>query len=166
MGEIISRAQLLTLREELLKAGKRIVLTNGYFDLLHIGHLRYLQEARTLGDVLVVGVNTDATAQRGKGSKRPIIPQDERAELIAGLGCVDYVLLFSEDTAIGLVEALKPHFYVKGGDYGEGGTALPEAEAVQRCGGEVVILPSVEGRSTTSSIERIVERYRTPEARP
>lgn len=159
MGRVVSQAELPALRDELRAAGKRIVLTNGYFDLLHIGHLRYLQDARALGDVLIVGVNTDSTATRSKGPLRPVIPQDERAELVAGLACVDYAMLFSDDTAIGLVDVLQPQIYVKGGDYGEGRTPLPEADAVRNHGGEVVILPLVADHSTTSLIERIVRLH-------
>jgi len=161
MGQIVAMADLPALRAALIAAGRRIVLTNGYFDLLHIGHLRYLQQARALGDVLVVGVNRDATAQRSKGSGRPILPEDERAELLTGLSCVDYVALFSEDTADALVAALQPHVYVKGGDYGDA-SPPPEAPTVRAHGGEVVILPLVEGRSTTGIIERIIQGYPPP----
>ena len=161
MGQIIGMDDLPGLRSALLAEGRRIVLTNGYFDLLHVGHLRYLQQARALGDVLVVGVNRDATAQRSKGDGRPILPEEERAELLAGLSCVDYVVLFSEDTAGALVEGLQPQVYVKGGDYGEG-SPPPEAEAVRAHGGEVVILPLVEGRSTTAIIDRIIQLNTPP----
>src|SRR2546425_11250520 len=95
-------------------AGKTIVFTNGVFDLLHVGHLRYLQQARDLGDLLVVGVNADATARRAKDPRRPIVPEEERAEVLAGLSCVDYVVVFTEDTAEVLVERLRPDVYTKG----------------------------------------------------
>jgi D-beta-D-heptose 7-phosphate kinase/D-beta-D-heptose 1-phosphate adenosyltransferase len=99
------------------EAGARIVLTNGVFDLLHVGHVRYLQQASTLGDVLVVGLNSDTSTQRLKGPQRPLIPEDERAEVLAALACVDVVTLFEEDTAETLVAVLRPDVYVKGGDY-------------------------------------------------
>lgn len=141
----------------LRERGQRVVCTNGHFDLLHIGHLRYLQAARALGDVLVVGVNDDAMTTQRKGPSRPILPEDERAELLAGLACVDYVTIFHEPTAERVVALLRPDVYVKGGDYGPDGAALPEAEIVAGYGGETVILPLVPGRSTTSIVEAIRE---------
>ena len=138
--------------------GRRVVLTNGVFDLLHVGHLRYLQAARALGDLLIVGVNSDASTRALKGPARPIVPAEERAELLAGLACVDAVVIFPEPTAVGLVEAILPDIWVKGGDYGsleEALPRLPEAASVQRLGGEVCLLPFVEGRSTTLLVERI-----------
>lgn len=166
MGRVLSRAELLGEAGKLRQAAQRLVFTNGYFDLLHAGHLRYLQQAKGLGDVLVVAVNADATARTAKDPRRPIIPEDERAELVAGLECVDYVVLFEEETATSLVAALRPAVYVKGGDYAERGPAAPpEASAVQAYGGEVVILPLVPDHSTTATIERIVERYCPPASR-
>jgi len=148
--------------------GRRIVLTNGHFDLLHVGHLRYLRAARALGDLLVVGVNDDACTRRRKGPHRPIVPEDERAELLAALDPVDWVVLFGADTAVDLVEALRPDIYVKGGDYTFGtdttaqGKPLPEAAAVQRYGGEVVLVPLVPDRSSSDVVARIVARYCAP----
>ena len=133
---------------------RRVVLTNGHFDLLHVGHLRYLREAKALADILVVGLNSDASTRRLKGPGRPILPQEERAELLAALRCVDYVTIFEEDTAEELVQRLRPDVYVKGGDYAQG-KALPEAKAVRAYGGEVRILALVPGRSTSALIERI-----------
>jgi len=132
-------------------AGKRLVLTNGTFDILHVGHVRYLQAARALGDILVVGINSDASARGYKGPNRPVVPQDERAEIVAALRCVDYVTIFDEPTAAGLVQALRPDIYVKGGDY-DGSKPLPEAEAVQAYGGEVRIVPFVPGHSASKII--------------
>ncbi len=142
-----------------------MVLTNGLFDLLHVGHVDYLQRAREWGDVLIVGLNSDDSARRLKGEKRPIVPQRERAGLVAALACVDYVTIFEEDTAEKLVEILKPDVYVKGGDYTVGeeqgaGKALPEAEIVTAYGGEVRILPYLADYSTTNIIETILQRYR------
>ena len=163
MGSVVSLDTLVALRKQLAAEGKRVVLTNGYFDLLHVGHTRYLQRARALGDVLVVGVNTDATARRAKDARRPVLSQGERAELIAALACVDYVVVFDEDTAERLVALLQPHVYAKGGDYASGsGSPPPEAEAVLAYGGQVTILPFEAGHSTSGIIETIVKRYGAP----
>lgn len=157
MTTIIPPENLPALASSLRAAGKSIVLTNGHFDLLHVGHLRYLQAAAELGDVLVVAVNDDAMTAQRKGPGRPVLPEAERAELLAGLECVDYVTVFSEPTATRVVELLQPEIYVKGGDYGSGGADLPEAETVERLGGKVVILPFIPGRSTTDIINAIRE---------
>lgn len=144
-------------------AGKVVVLTNGHFDILHIGHLRYLEAARHLGDALVVAINSDASTRRLKGSKRPIVPERERAELVAGLECVDAVTLFDADTAEPVVTELQPDIYVKGGDYSAeagSGKPLPEARIVAAYGGRVEIIPLVEEQSTSSLVDRIVGRYR------
>jgi D-beta-D-heptose 7-phosphate kinase/D-beta-D-heptose 1-phosphate adenosyltransferase len=151
----VERRDLAALGEHLRAAGKRIVFTNGCFDLLHVGHLRYLQQARALGDVLVLGLNTDASVRRLKGPSRPILPEDERAELLAGLACVDHVTLFDEPLPNDTLSALRPHLHVKGGDYEA--EQLPETPLVRALGGDVVIMPLVEGRSTTSLIQRILE---------
>ncbi len=159
MGRVVSPEEAQRIREELRAAGKTVVLTNGHFDLLHVGHVRCLQQAKELGDVLFVGVNSDASTRLLKGDKRPIVPEDERARLVAALECVDYVVIFEERTARRLVELLKPDIYAKGGDYGPAGKELPEAEAVAAYGGEVRILPYLPGRSTTDIIRTILERY-------
>jgi rfaE bifunctional protein nucleotidyltransferase chain/domain len=155
MGQIIPRSELAQLGEALRAAGKRVVFTNGCFDVLHVGHLRYLQQARSLGDVLVVGVNTDAGVRRLKGPRRPVVPEEERAELLAGLACVDYVTLFDEPLPNETLTALRPQLHVKGGDYEA--ERLPETALVRAMGGEVVIIPLVEGRSTTDVVRRILE---------
>lgn len=155
MGQIIPRSELAQLGEALRAAGKRVVFTNGCFDVLHVGHLRYLQQARSLGDVLVVGVNTDAGVRRLKGPRRPVVPEEERAELLAGLACVDYVTLFDEPLPNETLTALRPQLHVKGGDYEA--ERLPETALVRAMGGEVVIMPLVEGRSTTDVFRRILE---------
>jgi rfaE bifunctional protein nucleotidyltransferase chain/domain len=133
--------------------GGRLVVTNGCFDLLHVGHVRYLQAARALGDFLAVGLNSDASTRRLKGSERPLVPEAERAEILAALACVDAVVLFDEPTAEALVAALQPEFYVKGDDYSQ--ATLPEARVVQAYGGRVHLLPTVAGRSTTDLVARI-----------
>jgi D-beta-D-heptose 7-phosphate kinase/D-beta-D-heptose 1-phosphate adenosyltransferase len=155
MSKILSREALAA---ELAELPGDTVFTNGCFDLLHVGHLRYLQAARALGARLVVGLNTDASVQRLKGPDRPILPQDERAELMAGLGCVDYVTLFDEPTADAVLSALKPQVYAKGGDYTP--DSLPEAATVKAYGGRIELLPFVPGRSTTSLIARILDTHR------
>jgi len=135
------------------KAGKKIVFTNGVFDILHIGHLRYLQEAGKLGDILVVGVNSDSSVKTLKGSDRPVNGENERAELLAGLKPVDYTVIFAEQTPVALLEALKPHIHVKGGDYRK--EDLPETAVVEKNGGEVRILSFVPGKSTTGILKKI-----------
>ncbi len=157
MTSIVSRADLSSLAESLHASGTSIVLTNGHFDLLHVGHLRYLQAAAELGDVLFVALNDDAMTMARKGPGRPVMPEPERLELIAGLRCVDYVTVFSEPTAGTVVELVAPDVYVKGGDYGPGGARLPEAPIVEALGGRVVILPFVAGRSTSDIIAAIRE---------
>jgi rfaE bifunctional protein nucleotidyltransferase chain/domain len=165
LGQIVSREEALNIREGLETEGRSVVLTNGLFDLLHVGHVDYLQRARELGDVLIVGLNSDDSARRLRGEKRPIVPQKERACLVAALACVDYVTIFEEDTAEKLVETLKPDVYVKAEDYTVdeergAGKALPEARIVTAYGGEVHILPYLPGYSTTNTIETILQRYR------
>jgi D-glycero-beta-D-manno-heptose 1-phosphate adenylyltransferase len=138
-------------------AAKRVVFTNGVFDVLHVGHVRYLQEARALGDALVVGLNSDASTRAIKGEARPIVPEAEREELLLALRCVDAVVVFDEPTADAVLAALKPNLYVKGGDYA--GQGPPEAPTVRRYGGEVRTLQLVEGRSTTDLVETIRQRF-------
>jgi rfaE bifunctional protein nucleotidyltransferase chain/domain len=133
--------------------GRRIVLTNGCFDILHRGHIHYLAEARSLGDVLVVGVNSDDSIRRLKGPERPINTAEDRVEVLAALKCVDHVVVFEEDTPHCLVKAIKPEVFVKGGDYTR--DRLPEAALVEELGGRVEILSLVRERSTTSLIKRI-----------
>lgn len=148
--------ELLELRAQWRASNLRVVLTNGTFDLLHIGHVRYLQGARALGDVLVVGVNSDASVRGYKGPGRPVVPQDERAEIVAALRCVEYVTIFDEPTAIHLVQGIQPDIYAKGGDYSPGGKPLPEAEVVLSYGGQVHIVPFVGGHSASDLIGRVM----------
>ena len=152
---MLSLADLLDSRDKWREAGLRLVLTNGTFDLLHIGHVRYLEAARAKGDLLVVGINSDASVRGYKGPGRPVVPQDERAELVAALRCVDYTTIFDEPTAVALVDALRPEVYVKGGDYTPGSKPLPEAEAVTSYGGEVCIVQFEEGHSASDLIRRV-----------
>lgn len=131
----------------------KLVFTNGVFDILHRGHVEYLYAARALGDALVVAINTDASVRRLKGKDRPINTDEDRALVLAGLGCVDYVTFFADDTPRSLITALLPDVLVKGGDY------TPETivgrEAVESAGGQVVVIPFVKGRSTTQTLRKI-----------
>lgn len=149
----MTRDAFAALAAQYQEAGKKVVFTNGVFDLLHVGHLRYLQEARALGDVLFVGINADSSVRRlGKGPERPINPEDERAELVLGLKCVEAVCVFEEDTPLELIRAVKPNIHCKGGDYASP-DVLPETPLVRALGGDVVILPLVAGRSTTRLVK-------------
>lgn len=138
--------------------GKRIVLANGCFDLLHVGHIRYLHAARQLGDVLFVGVNSDAAVRRLKGPGRPLMSADERVELLSAMRDVDYVVVFDEDTADALVAALRPHVHAKGTDYTE--ATVPERATVERVGGRVAIAGDAKGHATRDLIARVLERFR------
>ncbi|MGH2370398.1 MAG: adenylyltransferase/cytidyltransferase family protein, partial [Chloroflexota bacterium] len=165
MGRVVSVEDLASAVAAERAAGKRIVLTNGCFDVLHVGHVRVLQRCRTLGDLLVVGVNSDDSARRLKGAERPFVPEVERAELLAALAAVDYVVVFPEATAERLAAVVRPDVYVKGADYARhpaapgGGeidaASLPEAAVVQAAGGRVVLLPLTPDHSTTGLIQRI-----------
>ena len=155
--KVKARRELLRIINDLKAEGKRIVFTNGCFDLLHIGHVRYLEEAKALGDVLVVGVNSDASVRKLKGPKRPILPEAERAEILSGLGCVDYITLFDEMDPLKLIASLRPNVLVKGGDWTKEQTV--GKEVVERSGGEVVIIPFVKGASTSNLIETILKKY-------
>ncbi len=155
--KIKTKEDLHRIVEDLKKKGKRIVFTNGCFDLLHLGHIRYLEKAKSLGDILVVGVNSDRSVQSLKGPERPILPEEERAEILSGLECVDYITLFDGLTPLELISSLQPHILVKGGDWAKETTI--GREVVERSGGEVVILPFVEGSSTSNLIETILKRY-------
>lgn len=135
-------------------AGERVVFTNGVFDLLHRGHVEYLEEARALGDRLVVGVNADASVRRLKGPSRPIVPEGERAELIAALACVDLAVIFADDTPARLIEAVRPQVLVKGGDWAV--DQIVGREFVESYGGRVLNVPVREGLSTSALVARIL----------
>lgn len=155
--KIYTRKELATILEHLKSNGKVVVTTNGCFDVLHLGHLRYLQAARKLGDYLVVAINSDASVRELKGQNRPLVPEDERAEMLAGLACVDYVVIFPELTPVELLSELKPNIHVKGGDYTL--EQLIERDTVEANGGKVIVGLNVPGKSTTDLIEVICERY-------
>jgi D-glycero-beta-D-manno-heptose 1-phosphate adenylyltransferase len=131
----------------------RVVFTNGCFDILHVGHARYLRDARALGDLLVVGLNSDSSVKRLKGEQRPVVNEDERAELLSSLGAVDYVVMFSDDTPLSLIENVSPDILVKGGDWPP--EKIVGSSFVLARGGEVKSLPFHPGKSTTSILERI-----------
>jgi len=155
MGEekIVARETLASLLEEHRRQGRRIVFTNGCFDILHAGHVRYLAQARRLGDVLVVALNTDRSVVAIKGPDRPVVGQEERAFVVAGLESVDYVTFFDDETPLSLIEALQPDILVKGGDWKA--DSVVGGDVVRSRGGDVVILPYLEGASTTNIIEKI-----------
>ncbi len=155
--KIKTKEDLHRIIEDLKKKGKRIVFTNGCFDLLHLGHIRYLEKAKTLADILLVGVNSDRSVRNLKGPERPILLEEERVEILSSLGCVDYITVFDELTPLELISSLQPHILVKGGDWTKETTV--GKEVVERSGGEVVILPFEEGSSTPNLIETILKRY-------
>lgn len=152
MGQVVGRQDLSRICQSLPKT-KQMVFTNGCFDLLHVGHIRYLKEAKKQGEILIVGVNTDASVKRLKGPQRPIQCEQDRAEILAALECVDFVTLFDEDTPLSLIKELKPQVLVKGGDW------KPEqiigSDVVLAAGGKVLSLNFVDGRSTTNIIKQI-----------
>jgi D-beta-D-heptose 7-phosphate kinase/D-beta-D-heptose 1-phosphate adenosyltransferase len=153
IGKILSHIQIVKERERLRAAGRKLVFTNGVFDILHVGHVRYLEQARALGDALVVAINSDASVRELKGAGRPLINQDERAEILAALRSVNYVSVFDDVSPRSLIADLLPDVLVKGGDY-----ALDEIhgrEEVEAGGGRVVSLPFVEGVSSSALIERM-----------
>ena len=150
---LIERKNAAEVCEGLKRQGKKIVFTNGCFDILHVGHVRYLTAAKTFGDILIVGLNTDESVRRLKGSMRPVNNEKDRAEVLLGLKAVDDVIFFGEQTAENLIAEVKPDVYVKGGDYTL--ETLPEAKIVQSYGGKVEFIKLVEGKSTTNIINAI-----------
>ncbi|KPK62206.1 MAG: hypothetical protein AMK73_06495, partial [Planctomycetes bacterium SM23_32] len=151
--KIVARAEVEALVQELRQQGRRIAFTNGCFDLLHLGHVQMLQYARAQGDLLIVGLNTDASARKLKGPGRPINSQDVRSRVLASIADVDYVVLFDEESVLPLIKQVRPDVLVKGGDYGREGVV--GCEFVESCGGEVRLAPRVEGLSTTELVNRI-----------
>jgi len=158
MGKkIVEREELKKTVQALKDEGKKIVFTNGCFDLLHLGHVRYLEAARAEGDILVIGVNSDRSVHEIKGPSRPVVPEDERAEVLAALACVDFVTLFDEPDPLETIRALLPDVLVKGSDWAE--DAIVGKEVVEEHGGRVVRVPLTEGASTTKIIEKILANY-------
>ena len=149
-NKILSSADLVRARDELNARGERLVFTNGCFDLLHVGHIRYLQAARALGDALVVAVNGDNSVRALKGPTRPVNPEHDRAEVLAALACVDYVTIFPEVRVTGLLNGVRPHIYAKGGDYTRDTLDRDERAVLDAVGADIRILPLIPGRSTTA----------------
>jgi D-glycero-beta-D-manno-heptose 1-phosphate adenylyltransferase len=154
--KVMARQRLPDVRQAARASGQTVVFTNGCFDILHSGHLSYLEFARAQGDLLVVGLNTDRSVRQGKGDKRPVNPEAERALVLAGLECVDVVVLFDEDEPATLIGELLPDVLVKGEDWAH---YVSGREVVEQHGGRVVLAPLVKGRSTTGTIERILQVY-------
>jgi rfaE bifunctional protein nucleotidyltransferase chain/domain len=152
-GKILSQDELLRVREGLRAEGKRLVFTNGVFDLLHVGHVRYLASAQSLGDALVVAVNSDRSVRELKGAGRPVVNENERAEILAALRNVTYVTIFDDVSPRSLIARLLPDVLVKGGDYGL--EEIHGREEVEAAGGKVISLPFIEGASTSAMIERM-----------
>ena len=154
-AKILTLAELAQRAEELCARGQKLVLTNGCFDLLHVGHVRYLQQAAELGDALAVAVNGDESVRTLKGPGRPLNGADDRAEVLAALACVDFVTIFSAVRANEVMEAVRPAIYVKGGDYTLESLDPEEVAALKKTGAEIKTLPLVPGKSTTRLIERM-----------
>ena len=161
MGEVIRDYTVLAQRlDQHRKHGERIISTNGVFDVLHVGHVRYLQQARNLGDRLVIAINSDVSTSRLKGPQRPFVCEEERAELLSALACVDYVTIFNESTPEAILQIIKPDIHTKGGDYDV--EAMPETKIVRSHGGDVKTLPFTAGRSTTELTARILDTSSAP----
>jgi D-glycero-beta-D-manno-heptose 1-phosphate adenylyltransferase len=154
---VISRETARGLSRSLHVQGQKLVFTNGCFDILHIGHVKYLEKAKSLGDVLMVGINSDRSAKILKGRGRPLITEEERAKIISSLYSVDYAIIFDEETPIQLISELKPNIHVKGGDYTM--QNLPEYNIVYSYGGKIKILSYINGKSTTNIIKQIISTY-------
>jgi rfaE bifunctional protein nucleotidyltransferase chain/domain len=155
MSEILASESLKTWAQKVHQQGMRLVLTNGCFDILHAGHVRYLKSARSLGDALFVAVNSDTSVRALKGAGRPINSQDDRAEIVGSLQCVDYVTIFDSLRVAQMIREVRPVIYVKGGDYTLEALDPEEVAALREVGTEIRILPQVPGRSTTGLISRL-----------
>jgi len=157
MNKILERNALSNQLEELRKKGKKIAFTNGCFDILHVGHVRYLREAKKTADVLVLALNSDSSVRSIKGEKRPLMNENERAEILAALEFVDFITIFEELTPLELICCLKPDILIKGGDWPE--EKVVGREEVKKWGGRVAIIPEIEGKSTTNIVEKIKKLY-------
>ena len=156
-SKILKLLDLVKVLESLREAGKRIVFTNGCFDILHAGHVRYLAAARSKGDVLVLGLNSDVSVKSIKPENRPIVSQDQRAEVLAGLACVDYITIFDEPDPLALIQTIKPDVLIKGADWKE--TEIIGSDVVKLYGGKVIRIEVVPGISTSRIIQRILKLY-------
>ena len=152
MGKILKREEILKTIEKLKNENKTIVFTNGCFDILHVGHVRYLKESAKYGDILIVGLNSDSSVKKLKGESRPINNENDRAEILSALYFVDYIVIFDENTPENLLDEIKPDIYTKGADYTI--ETLPEAKTVLKNGGKVEFINLVEGKSTTNIIKK------------
>jgi D-beta-D-heptose 7-phosphate kinase/D-beta-D-heptose 1-phosphate adenosyltransferase len=157
-NKIKTQTELISILEDFRRNGKKIVFTNGCFDLLHIGHIKYLREAKGFGDILVVALNSDSSVRRLKGDKKPLIPQSERAEVLSALEMVDYVTIFDEDTPYEIIKELQPDVLIKGGDWTI--EKIVGRDIVEAKGGKVIAIPFIEGASTSRIVERILEKYK------
>jgi rfaE bifunctional protein nucleotidyltransferase chain/domain len=157
MGKIVNLNQLIRIRKKAKRDHKKVVFTNGCFDILHRGHVEYLKKAKSLGGLLIVGLNSDSSVKKLKGNKRPIVPQEDRAEILASLGMVDYVCIFEEETPQKIIDALIPDVLVKGSDYEN--KKIVGKDVVESFGGKVLTVKEVKGKSTKNIIQKIVARY-------
>ena len=158
MSKIKTINELKDVSEKLRNEGKIVITTNGVFDILHIGHIRYLQEAKKLGDILIVAINSDSSVEKIKGPKRPLNNENDRAEALAALECIDYVAIFNEDDPIIFLKAIKPNIHVKGGDYDM--SKIIEKDTVEENDGKVILIQEIKGYSTTDLINKIVTLYK------
>ena len=157
MKKIVNINELKRIRERVKREGKKVVFTNGCFDILHRGHIDYLEKAKKLGHILIVGLNSDESVKKIKGENRPIVPQDDRALVLSALNCVDYICIFDQETPEELIKELIPDVLVKGGDWEK--ENIVGRKIVEENGGKVLTLPEVEGRSTQKIIQTIIDRY-------
>jgi len=157
VNKILDRNTLKNNLEALRKEGKKIAFTNGCFDILHVGHVRYLREAKKTGDILVLALNSDSSVRALKGEERPLVCEEERAEVLASLEYIDFITIFSESTPLELINHLKPDILIKGGDWAE--DKVVGRDEVKNWGGHVKIIPEVEGKSTTNIVEKIKKIY-------
>ena len=158
ISKIVEVKELINRIDPLRRSGKQVVFTNGCFDIMHAGHVRYLAAARSEGEILIVGINSDKSVKSIKGKNRPIMPQDQRAEVLAGLWCVDYIVFFDEPDPLRLIQAIKPDVLVKGEDWDE--DKIIGTDSVKADGGRVVRVAVVPDISTSMIIERIIKQYR------
>lgn len=156
-NKIVKLEALVKIRKRAKKEGEKVVFTNGCFDILHRGHIEYLKKAKTLGDILIVGLNSDSSVRKIKGEKRPIVKQKDRAEILSALSFVDYVCIFDEPTPEKMIKKILPDVLVKGGDWAK--PDIVGKDIVESCGGKVVTVPLVKGKSTKNIIRTIVDRY-------
>jgi D-beta-D-heptose 7-phosphate kinase/D-beta-D-heptose 1-phosphate adenosyltransferase len=157
MGQVITKEELNLIRQNLRNQNQKVVFTNGVFDIIHRGHVEYLLQAKSLADILIVGLNSDSSVKRIKGDKRPIVTETDRAVVLANLVMVDYVCLFGEDTPLNLISEIIPDILVKGADWNLDN--IVGREIVEKNGGKVVTMEFLENRSSTNIIETIIERY-------